>query len=615
MIALGIFFGLLLLIILLLPFLLDLNRYRDQYLPVLEETLDRSIDVEDIRLTLFPTLGVQLRNVAIADDPTFSPQPFMTVPSIQVAVQWRPLLEQRVQVESVFIEDPVVQVIRSPAGTLNTATIGKVSPAPKPGNDNNEPQGSVSPLLGVLAVEQFTMTGGILNYEDRRHQPSQTHQIRDLELKTQSVAVGQTAQIGLQGMVMPYQVPIDINGRFGPIQANLNIPEVDINGQVNHVVIQGKGDLTDGQLTLDVQVPKASTKDVPLNLGLEKPIAISELQAHLVARLFHKEPSLSTEELSINSLDANLHLGQSTIHLTGKGTPTHFSLVGNTASLASTDLPVAIPLEKPVLFEHVEFEAELHEAILHLQSLKTKVFDGTVLAQGRLDQTGPPFSFSTQGTFKDFSIDSLANVLRPSSVSMTGAGDLVWKINGVVAPSQPLQVDGPTQLTLRKGEVVGFDLIKVVEDALQMSGMLGEATGATQFSLIDAKTELEKDGLAIRELLADAPNFSLRSVGKLGLDHTLNFQGRLGVPQTLADKIISRFPMAKAVRQQGQLILPFLVKGTVQDPVFRLDTRSLGDQLRKNVEKRLQKVLQGDDQELENLVNDGKDLLRQFFRK
>jgi hypothetical protein len=145
--------------------------------------------------------------------------------------------------------------------------------------------------------------------------------------------------------------------------------------------------------------------------------------------------------------------------------------------------------------------------------------------------------------------------------------------------------------------------------------VLGESIGTTQFSLIDAKAELERGGLAIRELTAYAPNFSLRSAGKIGLDQSMNLQGMLGVPPVIADKIIRRFPMAKALRQKGQLVLPFVVRGMVQDPVLRLDTQSLGNQVQKKVEERLEKALQGDDQELQKLLDEGKDLLKQLFRK
>ncbi len=615
MVAVAIVLVFLVLIILLLPFLLDLNRYRDSYLPVLEQVLHRNVEVGNVQLTLFPTLGVQLQDVVIADDLAFSSKPFLTVPSVQVAVKWGPLLQRRIQVESVLVEDPVLQVIRSTKGDLNTSTIGKIpSPGTAP-SENPETKDTVSPFLGVLAVEKFTMAGGTLGYEDRTHQPSKIYQINHLTLNTESVAIGEMARIVVNGMLMPYQVPFDVNGRLGPLQANLDIPELDISGHVGKVALTAQGELMNGQLTLDVQVPKASTDDAPIELDLEKPIGLSQLQARLVASLFSKEQQPPSTEVSIDLLRGNLHFGNSTIHVSGKGTPARFSLIGDSATFFSDDLPVPLPVQQPFSLEQIQFEAEIQGTKLNLHSFKAKVFDGTLLTTGTLARTRPPFTFSTQGTFKDFSIEPLANVIRPSSLSITGVGDLKWKVTGVVSSSKNPVFDGPTHFTLRNGEVIGFDLVMAIEDALQMSGVLGESTGTTQFSLIDAKTELEKGGLTIRELTAFAPNFSLWSAGKVGLDQSVNLKGTLGVPPAIANKIIRRFPMAKVVKQEGQLVLPFVVRGTVQNPVLRLDTQTLGNQVQKKVEERLEKALQGDDQELQKLLDEGKDLLKHLFRK
>ena len=615
MVAVAIVLVLLGAIILMLPFLLDLNRYRDQYLPILEQALHRKVEVEDVRLTLFPTLGVQLRQVVVADDPTLSSKPFLTVPSVQVAVQWKPLLQRRIEVESVLIENPILQVIRSEKGDFNTSTIGEISTSGEISSEKAEPQDSVSPFLGVLAVKRFSMTGGTLQYEDRTHQPLQAYQIEKLVLNTESVAIGETAGVRVHGMLMPYQVPFDVNGRLGPLQANLDIAELDVVGHLGKVVVTAQGKILNGQLTLDVQIPKASTDDVPVELGLIKPIGVTQLQAHLVAPLFLKEPQSPPTEATIDPFRLNLHFGQSLIHVSGKGTPSRVSLVGDSPTLFSQDLPVLLPVQQPFSLEQIQFEVEIQGATLTLQSLKAKVFDGTLLATGTLDRTRPPFTFSTQGTFKEFLVEPLATVIQPSSLSITGIGDVIWKVNGVVTSSKNPTFDGPIHLTLRNGEVIGFDLVKVIEDALQMSGVLGESTGTTSFSLIDAKTELEKGDLAIRELTAYAPNFSLRSAGKLGLDQSVNLKGALGVPPAIADKIIRRFPMAKVVRKKGQLELPFVVGGTVQNPVLRLDTQSLGNQVQKKVEERLKKALQGDDQELQKLLDEGKDLLKHFFRK
>ena len=615
MVVVAVVLVLLVLIVLSLPFLLDLNRYRDHYLPILQQMLHRNVEVKNVQLTLFPKLGIQLQEVVIADDLAFSSKPFLRVPSVQVAVQWKPLLQRQIQVESVLVKDPVLQVIRSTAGELNISTIGKIPSPDDDSSDKVQSKDSVSPLLGVLAVEKFRMVGGTLDYEDRTHQPSQAYQIHGLELNTQSVAIGEMAHIGVQGMVMPYQIPFDVNGRLGPIEANLDIRELDIRGHVGQVALMAQGELMKGQLTLDVQVPEASTDDVPIELGLEKPVRLSQLQAHLVASIFPKKQEPFPSEVSIDPLRANLHLGNSTLHVSGKGTPSQISLVADSPRIFSQDLPVSLPGRQPFSLEQIRFKSQIQGDKLNLQSFTAKVFEGTLMAKGVLDRTRSPFTFSTQGTFNKFLVEPLVRVVRPSSLSINGVGELNWKVNGIVSSSKVLEIDGPISLTLRNGEVIGFDFLRVIEEALQMSGVLGESTGTSSFSLIDAKTELEKGGLAIRELTAYAPNFSLRSAGKLGLDQSVSLQGTLGVTQAIADKIIRRFPMAQVVKQKGQLVLPFVVRGTVQDPVLRLDTQSLGNQVQKKVAERLEKALKGDDQELQKLLDEGKGLLKHFFRK
>ena len=616
MIAVAIVLIILVLLLLSLPFLLDLNRYRDQYLPILEQVLHRTVDVQDVRLTFYPTLGVQLRDVVIADDPTFSSGQFLTIPSVQLAVQWKPLLQRRIQVDRVVVEGAIVQVIRSAKGAFNISTIGKVPIPGRIASKQSETPDSVHPWLSVFAVKQFSFSGGTLQVEDRTHQPSNVYQIDHLTLNTESVAIGETARMKLQGLVMPHQMPLDITGRFGPIQANFDVPDLKMDGLIGKVAVMAKGKMFDGQLTGDIQIPKVSAPDLPPQLGLPPSVGLSELQAHFVASIFPKGPQAGSEEVLIDPLRLNLHFGQSTIHLSGKGTPRRFSLQGESPTIVSTDFPVSFPVHQPFLFEQLTFSAEILEGErLNLQSFRAKAFEGTLTAQGVLARLSPPLTFSTKGVFKDFSAEALVKVLKPSSLSITGNGEVEWNVTGVVPLSTMPNWSGPTHGTLRNGELIGFDLVKAVENALQMPGVLGESTGTTKFSVIDANTALEKDGLAIRELTANAPNFSLRSAGKIGVDQSIFLQGTLSVPPAIADKIFRRFPLAKAVKQEGQLVLPFRITGTVQNPVLRLDTQILGKQVQKQVKKRIDKVLQGDDQELQKLLDEGKDLLKHFFRQ
>ena len=62
--------GLLVLVVLLvgvvlaLPFFIDLNKYQDQYKPLIEDALNRKVQLQDIRLTVWPRIGARVAGVA-----------------------------------------------------------------------------------------------------------------------------------------------------------------------------------------------------------------------------------------------------------------------------------------------------------------------------------------------------------------------------------------------------------------------------------------------------------------------------------------------------------------------------------------------------------------------
>src|SRR5512143_477013 len=89
--------------ILSLPFLIDLNKYQDQYKPLIEEALNRKIQLQDIRLTIWPHIGARIAGFTVLDDPTFENGPFTSLTSLDVGVGLMPLLRGKVEVEEIIL--------------------------------------------------------------------------------------------------------------------------------------------------------------------------------------------------------------------------------------------------------------------------------------------------------------------------------------------------------------------------------------------------------------------------------------------------------------------------------------------------------------------------------
>src|SRR5574337_652062 len=114
--------GLLVLLVLLvglvlaLPFFVDLNTYQDQYKPLIEDALNRKVQLQDIRLTIWPRIGARVAGFAVLDDPSFGLTPFASLSSLDVGVKLMPLLSGKVEVEEITLHQPVITVIKNTHG-------------------------------------------------------------------------------------------------------------------------------------------------------------------------------------------------------------------------------------------------------------------------------------------------------------------------------------------------------------------------------------------------------------------------------------------------------------------------------------------------------------------
>ena len=84
-------------VILALPFFIDLNKYQNQYKPLIEDALNRKVQLQDIRLTMWPRIGARVAGFAVLDDPAFGSSPFTSLTSLDVGVKLMPLLSGKVE--------------------------------------------------------------------------------------------------------------------------------------------------------------------------------------------------------------------------------------------------------------------------------------------------------------------------------------------------------------------------------------------------------------------------------------------------------------------------------------------------------------------------------------
>src|SRR6202049_3798334 len=119
------------------------NDYRGTIQTKLEQQLNRKVSLGNMSLGLFP-LRFKVANLSIADDAKFnSNSPFIQAQELSVSVKLLPLLSKSVEVDSLSLERPSVELIKNAQGVWNFASLGQKSPAAAP--SAAAPKGSTAP--------------------------------------------------------------------------------------------------------------------------------------------------------------------------------------------------------------------------------------------------------------------------------------------------------------------------------------------------------------------------------------------------------------------------------------------------------------------------------------
>src|SRR6185295_17124455 len=97
--------------------------------------LGREVAFDAVGVSLRGGVSARLKNLRVADDPTYGAEPFLQAKEVRVALRILPALRRRFEVRYVVVDEPSLTVIRDARG-LNLASFGGAKPGgAKPGEE------------------------------------------------------------------------------------------------------------------------------------------------------------------------------------------------------------------------------------------------------------------------------------------------------------------------------------------------------------------------------------------------------------------------------------------------------------------------------------------------
>jgi len=212
----GLLLALVLLVVaaaIILPMVIDPNDYKDEIITQVNQQTGRELKIEgDLKLSVFPWLGVDIGGLELSNAEGFGEQPFAVVNSAGVRVKLMPLLSRELEVDTVVLNGLMLNLAKAKDGRTNWDDLvkgaGEEKPAP---TESGEGKGLAGFRIGGVdisdatirwddrssgqqyAVEQFFLKSGAIT--------SGSPVSLELGAQLQSKAPEMTAQVNLQGTV------------------------------------------------------------------------------------------------------------------------------------------------------------------------------------------------------------------------------------------------------------------------------------------------------------------------------------------------------------------------------------------------------------------------------
>ena len=608
--------------ILALPFLINLNQYQDYYKPFIEEALNRKVQVQDIRLTIWPRIGARVGGFTVLDDPSFSSGPFASLTSLDVGVKLMPLLSGKIEVKEITLRDPVITVIANKAGVMNVSTIGPRAPAaPSTAEPSAAPLPSRDPLqaLALLAVDRVSIDGGKLTYRDLSTAPVTQYQVQDLELLLRSVHLGETPTFHLGATVQPYKLPVRLDGSFGPLVTTLEVKHYDMALGLGRIALALKGALVGGVVDATLSSPLISTADLPFTLPLTKPVQIKDLRVVAKAPYPLRPGGSAMEMADVTDLGLALVMGNSSLNVKGTILGGHAKLLLTAPSVNTADVPFDTGLKKPVEVRQLEVNADLKGQAARLSNLSFKLFNGQAEARGgiSLGSASPPFHAKV--ALRGLQLGPALETVNPDSkvsVSGTASMDVAVAGRGFSVPDLTNALEGPGHLEVKDGKIEGVNLVEEAVMLLKAAGISLDQTQATVYSTIETDFMVKRGVVTVQKLLMDSHDFQATATGTVGFDQALNLAVNLTLSQTLSQKLAGSSPIVKLALKDGRLRVPLLITGTAQNPSYGLDMKGLTGKAQEQMQEKLKRAAEGLLQGTTtptDLKKEGQDLLKGLF--
>ena len=214
---------LLLVAVLLIPLFVNANTFRPTLESQLSSALGRQVTLGNLSFSIFAG-SLVADNISIADNPAFSPKPFLQAKSLHIGVEVAPLVfHKQLLVRNLVADSPSINLVHNAQGTWNFSDIGKTAGSRTQNTQQesalpNFTVGQMRVVNGTATVSDIPLTGTPFVYSD-------------LDLTVDQFSFAKAFPFTLSAK-LPAGGLLDVKGNAGPVNAK-DASETPLGANIN----------------------------------------------------------------------------------------------------------------------------------------------------------------------------------------------------------------------------------------------------------------------------------------------------------------------------------------------------------------------------------------------
>jgi AsmA protein len=524
-----------------LPYVLDVDRYKDTIANAVKEETGREAKIGKIRARFLPTVGFTIEKFELGNPPGFPPGNFLSIEEIKGGLALGPLLSRQIQITSIDLVQPKIMLLTDSQGRTNYDFSSPKKPAAKaPAREASSSfQLAAIPVIALSDVEVIvgTATRGKAGVIQSLHATSLNAEVGNLVLEKDGLKKW-TADADLSG------VKIEIAGFRDP--AEFNSGELKLrNGALESKFEGSLGKTLSAKGSLNLADIEKSVPRFELNTGM------LDLDALLKAMV----PSPSAPASNV---------------------------AGRNELVAQGRISASRVRYAPYEMENAKAEMKVYSDRIEIVPLTAGLYGGSANLQARVSTAQAPSRLN--GTLNVSSLDMarLCAASPDTKNSLTGTGELTLQISGPLNDTMLNVMTGTGNLAVRDGSFPGFSLsslgaLSKVSQLLSgdFAGALakGGGTKGTTFTIISGDLSIAGGRVSSNRIHMDSNLGAMDLRGSFGFDQTLDYDGQAvltgaaGGSDASSPQGILTGILGQVTKQQVQSVsIPFAVRGTFDKP-------------------------------------------------